>query len=75
MAYKPWSLAIAWLVTFGLFGLAGFAGVDGTQLLVLVGLAVTVPALVLTDSDEVTPISHGGQLPDVPAAIPAHAAA
>jgi hypothetical protein len=77
MAYKSWSLAIAWLVIIGLFGLAGFGGVDGSRLLLLVALAVTVPALILTDSADVTPTSDGGDWPlrDIRSAIPAHAAA
>lgn len=77
MAFKPWSVAIAWLVTFGLFGLAGFGVVAGIPLVLLIGAALATPALLVRDSAEATSgeSAEPGQVPRVNGAIPAHAAA
>ncbi|HZR26286.1 MAG TPA: hypothetical protein VFA59_22005 [Vicinamibacterales bacterium] len=50
MSFTRWSVAIAWLVMFGLVGVATFAGVGRVALLLLVAAALAVPALILRDS-------------------------
>jgi len=79
MSFTPRSVAIVFLITFGLFALAGFGVVVGAPLLLLVAAAFAAPALVLRDSADVMPTSPGGarRFDDVSAAIrePAHAAA
>ncbi|HZP49464.1 MAG TPA: hypothetical protein VFB07_13050 [Vicinamibacterales bacterium] len=58
MSFKPWSLAILWLVAFALFALAGFAVVGGAPLALMVGVALVTPVLVLRDSTRVPSSSH-----------------
>jgi len=79
MSFTSRSVAIVFLITFGLFSLAGFGVVVGAPLLLLVAAALAAPAFVLRDSADVMPTSHDGAPPsaDVNAEIrePAQAAA
>ena len=53
MSFKPWSVAVAFMVMFGLVGLASIAAGTGAVLVVLIVTALAVPALVLRESADV----------------------
>jgi len=50
MSFTRWSVAIVWLVIFGLVGVVAFGSLGRGSLLALVTAALAVPWLVLRDS-------------------------
>ena len=57
MSFKPWSVAVAFLVMFSLVGLSALGAGTGAALAVLIMTALAAPALLLRESAGVTPMT------------------
>ena len=53
MSFKRWSIAVVFLVMFGLVGVSVFGTVTGIVLVLLIAAALVAPALILRDTADV----------------------